>query len=350
MTFNASLAAAAVGSFPHKDVERACRLVLECFPEIPFWPQLPAASLYEQMEIQFSEGLPCIVIDERKERMYFSSNGDSVEALERFFENYLADNIEYFAITEKHARGIKAIEELLKNSELPEMKYFKMHVTGPVSFGLSIVDENKRAIYYDDMFRDVLVKGMAMKARWQMRRFTQLFNKLICIIDEPILSAFGSSTYVSVHRENVVEQIGEVINAVHEEGGLAGIHCCGNTEWTIPIDAGVDIISFDAYEYGYSIALYPAEIADFLDKGGILAWGIIPTSDKFDQYTTDTLIAKYESLLNDFASKGIDKELLIANSLLTATCGTGSVPIGRAERIARETKMVSDRLRDKYRV
>jgi hypothetical protein len=343
-----SFAATGAGSFPHKDPGIACDLVLKCFPEIPVWPQLPAASLNEQMEIQFSEGLPCIVIDKSKERMYFETSGDPTAEFERFYENYMAENLDYFAISEEFSRGIFAMEKRLSGMDRSGMKYFKMQVTGPISFGLSIVDENKRAIYYNEMFRDVVVKAIAMKARWQLRRFKPLSEKRICFIDEPILSAFGSSTYVSVHRDDVVSYLREVVEAIRAEDGVPGIHCCGNTEWTIPIDAGVAIINFDAYQYGDSIGLYPGPVKNFLEKGGLLAWGIVPTSEKIEEETTDSLIAKYEARVDDLASKGIDRHLILQNTLLTASCGTGSVSVDRAERIARETRSVSDRLREKY--
>lgn len=348
MSFDASLAATSVGSFPHQDVDAACELVLENFPEIPVWPQLPAISLNEQMEIQFSEGMPGAVIDNQKDRMYFSINGDSTTALERFYENYLSENLDYFAISEDYARGIPAIERRIARTDTSGMKYFKMQVTGPISFALTIVDENKRSIYYNDMFREVVVKGIAMKVRWQMRRFKPLCEKRICFIDEPILSVFGSSTYVSVHRNDVVAHISEVVEAIHVEKGLAGAHCCGNTEWTIPIDAGVDIISFDADEYGDTIALYPSQMKAFLEKGGILAWGIVPTSEEFDGRTTSSLIEAFETLVDNLSAKGMDRDLILRNSLITASCGTGSIPVDRAERIARETKRVSDYLKERY--
>ena len=135
-----------------------------------------------------------------------------------------------------------------------------MQTTGPISFGLTIVDENKRAIYYNPEFIDVVVKALAMKCRWQIRKFRPYAENMICFIDEPILSAFGSSTYVSVTRDDVVAKLGEVIEAVHAEGALAGVHCCGNTEWSILIDAGVDIVNFDAFDYGETIALYPEAV------------------------------------------------------------------------------------------
>jgi methionine synthase II (cobalamin-independent) len=167
----------------------------------------------------------------------------------------------------------------------------------------------------------------------------------LCSIDEPILSAFGSSTYVSVQRADVVQALKEVIAAVHKEGGLAGIHCCGNTEWTILIDAGTDIISFDAYDFGETIAFYPGQVQAYLEKGGVLAWGIIPTSAKIAAETPETLLAKLRSVVDHLAGKGIPKSLIWEKCLVTPSCGTGSLPVDLAERVFSHLGEVSRRLR-----
>jgi hypothetical protein len=175
------------------------------------------------------------------------------------------------------------------------------------------------------MFRDVIVKGMEMKARWLLRKFSFLECPQICFIDEPILSAFGSSTYLSVERSDVVGCLSEVVAAVHKEDALAGTHCCGNTEWTILIDAGVDIISFDAFQYGDTIGYYPDQVKAFLEKGGILAWGIVPSSGTADEESVESLSLKLGNLMDGLAAKGIDRELLVERCLLTPSCGTGSI-------------------------
>jgi len=214
-----------------------------------------------------------------------------------------------------------------------------------VTFGLTIVDENKRAIYYNDMFRDVVVKGMMMKARWILHEFKPFGLKQICFIDEPILSAFGSSTYVSVQRSDVVDNIREIIDAIHGEEALAGAHCCGNTEWTILIDAGIDIISFDAYEYGETIGYYPDQVKTFLDDGGVLAWGIVPNSAKIDQETPESLVKKLGRLVENLVSKGISKELLLEKCLITPSCGTGSTSVEISDKVFNKLAEVSSLLR-----
>lgn len=341
MPFNPQCRATGIGSFPHQNPGAACDVIMSTTPEIPIWPQLPKADFREQMEIQYSEGLPCVVLDEKKQRMYFDTSGDLTIDLEKFYENYVSENLDYFKISPEFSRGIYEMEKKLAEKDLSSIKYFKSQVTGPVTFGLSIVDENKRAIYYNEMFRDVLVKGIIMKARWLLHKFKPLGYDQICFVDEPILSGFGSSTYVSVHRSDIVSYLNEVFEAVHKDGALAGIHCCGNTEWTILIDAGVDIISFDAYEFGETIGYYSSQIKGFLENGGVLAWGIIPTSEKINQETPESLVKKLDEMVKNLASKGVDKNLIYERCLLTPSCGTGSLSVEISERIFHQLLRVS---------
>ncbi len=347
MPFIPQCIATGIGSFPHTDAGAACDVILSTIPEVPVWPQLSKIDFREQMEIQYSEGLPCVVFDETKNRIYFDTSVDYTCDLERFYENYIEGNLDYFKISFEFARGLYEMEKRLSETKLSSIQYFKTQVTGPITFGLSVVDENKRAIYYDEIFRDVVVKGITMKTRWLLRKYKSLGYSQICFIDEPILSAFGSSTYVSVQRSDVVDYLREVIEAIHEEGALAGIHCCGNTEWTILIDAGVDIISFDAYEFGETIGYYPEQTKEFLEKEGAIAWGIVPTSGKINQETSESLIKQLESKIDCLAKKGIDKSLIWEKCLITPSCGTGSLSVELSEKVFKQLSKVSSALREK---
>ena len=333
MSFNPCGMATAIGSLPHRDPEAACDVILKSIPEIPFWPQLPRTDFRESMAIQYMEGLPRTSLDEEKRQMSFETSGEITAELETFYENYLAENLDHFKISPAFSRGLYAMEKRLRENRPPRLQYFKNQVTGPITLGLGRVDEQKRAIYYNEIFRDVVVKSTEMKARWLLRRFQPLGCPQICFIDEPILSAFGSSTYVSVQRADVVRDLGAVIEAVHKENGLAGIHCCGNTEWTILIDAGVDIISFDAYLFGETIAYYPVEVKAFLERGGTLAWGIVPSSEAILQESPESLVRKLNERMNNLAGKGIGKDLIRERLLITPSCGTGSLALELAERI-----------------
>jgi hypothetical protein len=341
MNFDPHCKATAIGSFPHADPEIACDLVLSTIPEIPIWPQLPNTDFREQMEIQYSEGLPCVIIDEIKQRMYFDTSGDVTNELEKFYENVLNENLEYFKISREFSRGIYQMEKKLSEADRSSIKYFKSQITGPVTFGLATVDENKRAIYYNEIFRDVIVKGITMKARWLLNKFKSFGHDQICFVDEPILTGFGSSTYVGLHRNDIIACLNEVVEALHKEDALVGTHCCGNTDWSIIMDAGVDIVNFDAYEYGDTIGYYANETKAFLNKGGVLAWGIVPTSEKILHETPESLVRKLEQNINNLAGKGIDKNLIWEKCLLTPGCGTGSLSVELSENVFHQLNAVS---------
>jgi len=346
MAFHPQCLATGIGSFPHKDVKRVCDLILETIPEIPIWPQLPNANFREQMEVQFSEAFPNVVIDDSNEKMYFNTGEESTTELEVFYESYMAENPEHFKISPEFSRGIYEMEKRLIADKPSSIRFFKSQVTGPVTFGLATVDENKRALYYNEIYRDVVVKGITMKARWLLDKFKVSGYKQICFVDEPILTGFGSSTYVSVDRKDVVSDLNEVVESVHTNGALAGTHCCGNTEWPILIDAGVDIISFDAFEFGDTIAYYPEQIKEFLENGGVLAWGIVPTSEKITEETPDSLITLLKERIIHLANKGIDQNLIWEQCLLTPSCGTGSLSVELSENIFYTLSKVSRLLRE----
>jgi hypothetical protein len=146
----------------------------------------------------------------------------------------------------------------------------------------------------------------------------------------------------------VVARIGEVVEAVHADGGLAGIHCCGNTEWSIPVDTGADIVNFDAFGYGETIAMYPDSVRELFDRDGALAWGLVPTSTAVRGETADSLVALYERLSDNLAAKGLDKGLIARQAVVTPSCGTGSLEVADAERVFGLTLEVSRALKAKY--
>jgi hypothetical protein len=345
----------AIGSMPYDNPDHAAEVALASM-DAPIWPQLGAFGLREQMEIQYSEGIPGAVIDEAKGRMFFDTSKDNSEELATFYEAYSVamdpdegnGDCSSMAISEDFSKGIYALERALKK-EGKKRPWLKVQVTGPCSFALTLTDENKRAIYYNEEFRDVIVKAMAMKCRWQIQKFKQYAENIVCYIDEPILSAFGSSTYVSVPRADVVSYLSEVIDAVHADGALAGIHCCGNTEWSILTDAGIDMVNFDAFEYGETVSLYGPNMKEHLGKGRMLAWGIVPTSKKVMDQTVASLEEVLERNMDKLAGvSGVDKKVIASQAVLTPSCGTGSLSIAEADKVFEMLPQISAKMKEKY--
>jgi len=342
----------AIGSLPHQDVERACEIVLESFPQIPAWPQLPKRNLRENMYVQVSEGMPCLVLDEKKGMVYFRKEGDIEKKLEEFYEKILENRVDYFKISRDYAAGFYSfMEEMEKNLSQGKGRAgilaLKGQLIGPVSFGLTVTDESRRSIIYDEQLVDAVVKACGMKARWQITRMKAVVPQTIIFIDEPYLSSFGSA-FVSLGRDEVVNYLNQVIESIKLEGGIAGIHCCGNTDWSIIMDTEVDIISFDAYSYLETISLYPKKLKEFLNRGHSLAWGIVPASSLAMEEEVKSLIKRFQEGLELLLSKGISKEKVLENLLITPSCGTGTLSVEVAEQVVKLTRAISEAIRASY--
>lgn len=304
-----------IGSLPHTDPEEACRLVLDTF-DIPFWPQLPKLSFYESMIPQFSGGMPAIKINEQRESMRIEKGiGD---ALAVFYETYSEDWKS--AISEGYAKGLYTFTRLLKDKKLNTLKG---QITGPLTFTLGLKDSGGRPVYFDEELREISLMLLKAKIRWQTEILKPFAENIILFIDEPILSALGSTSYLGVEPQEPLRLLKETVDCIRYAGGIPGIHCCGNADWPLVIESGVEIISFDAFGYIKTISLYPAEFTEFLQGGGYLAWGIVPTTESIREENTDSIKKRfYEG--SEKLSKSIPGDLLLTRIFLTPSCGTGS--------------------------
>jgi len=307
-----------IGSLPYTEPEKACKLVLDTF-DIPFWPQLPKLSFRESMIPQFSEGMPFIKIDERKETIWIERNRS--DALTRFYETYSEDW--KVAISESYAKGLYTFIGLLKNKRL---KTLKGQITGPLTFSLGLKDSVGRPVYFDEELREISLMLLKAKIRWQIEILKPYGEEIIIFIDEPILSALGSTSYIGVDPEETLRLLREITDAIKNAGGIPGIHCCGKADWPLVINSDIRIISFDAYEYIETISMYPAEFTEFFKGGGYLAWGIIPTTDSIREESLDSIKRRFDNSV-DRLSKSIPATLLLSQIMLTPSCGTGSKSI-----------------------
>ncbi|MEJ2697627.1 MAG: hypothetical protein P8013_13395 [Candidatus Sulfobium sp.] len=310
-----SFSTTGIGSLPLLDAREACRLILRTF-DIPFWPQLPRVSFREYMIPQYSEGMPFARIDIEKETVWVDKN--SSDELERFYENWTEES--RVAISEDYAKGLHAFLGMERGRPLD---YVKGHVTGPLTFTLGLKDAEGKAVYFDEELREISLMLLKAKTRWQIDMLRQCAPGVIIFIDEPILSALGSSSYLGVNSEEALRLLREMAAAIQSEGAVAGIHCCGNADWPLVIRSGADIVNFDAYDYVDTISLYPSEFTDFLKRDGRLAWGIVPTSEAIRGETPESVRARFERGMENL-SGAIPGDLLRSNILLTPSCGTGS--------------------------
>lgn len=320
-----------IGNMPHTDPAEACSLVTRYLKDIPAWPQLPNRSFLENMYVQYSQGFPGVVVKENS--IYVDRSQDLTKPLEQLYTAYLENDFAKYPISPDYAAGLHSFLGL----ENLAPRAVKGQVTGPVTWGLTVTDDSRRAIIYDDVLGDAVAMLLRLKASWQEKALSQISANTIIFVDEPYMVSFGSA-FIPLSREKVVSLLEEVFGGI---SGLKGVHCCGNTDWTVLLATSVDILSFDAYNYAQSLSLYPSEVKDFLGRKGTIAWGIVPNeAEALARETVASLKDRLEEAMAPFTRNGIRFEQLIEQGLLTPSCGLA--PLGTAEAAARALELLTE--------
>ncbi len=341
-----------IGSQPLNDHAEACELVLAHTPEILNWVQLP---IYKQegMVDQFMAGLPGLV--QGPDRNYVhTEDGRFDDQMLAFFEEYLqvaGQETDWdqsrFVLTPQVAQGYFTLLDALKTPP-GQLQAVKGQVTGPVTFCTAMHDHEGRAIFYHEALREAAVKLLALKAAWQASQLSRTGLPVIVFIDEPALAGYGSSELISISREDISACLQEVVEAIHDQGALAGVHVCANTDWSLLLDSKVDIINFDAHGYFDKLILYADQLKAFIRSGRFLAWGLVPTLDpeQIEATTEDTLWQDWKSKSQQIVDLGIGFDILRAQSFITPSCGTGSLTPELNLKVLSLTQGLSRRIRE----
>jgi methionine synthase II (cobalamin-independent) len=304
------------------------------------------------MMVQYVEGLPGFVSEPSHTR-FVSSSPSFEQELVDFYEEYLAVTNGELSLDQSRFRFgdgsgrtfFSFLKRLQRQQTLPAG--VKGQTTGPFTLLAGLKDENDQLALYDPRLRDVVVKTLALKAQWQAEQLSRLSLPVIVFIDEPALAGFGSSAFISVSAQDVIAMLDEVASHIRAAGGLAGIHVCANTDWSLFFGGSVDVINFDAYTYFERFALYRQDLVGFLDRGGIVAWGIVPTLEEecIKQENVDSLVSRWRRQVEQLVGTDLTLETIFRQSTITPSCGCGTLSEPLAERVVKLTRQVSEQLR-----
>ncbi len=334
----------AIGSLPHADAAEAVRFVLDSGCDVPFWPQLPKRDFREGMVPQYAFAMPGFTLERGAKRCFIDRAKISPETLTAFYERAL-DPAAEFPLDEEYAAGFFEFTRAAGTLDT-KPAFVKGHVTGPLTFLLGLNLDDGRPVHTDEELRSCAVMLLAKSAAWQARTLRPLARDGgLIFIDEPIYSALGTAAYLSVKPEDVRSTVDEVADAAHAEGALVGLHCCAGADWETVLSTGIDVLAFDAWGYFDTLAIYPDALTKFLARGGVLAWGIVPTNDAIADVTDADVARKLDAELAALAGRGIDEGVLRAQSILTPSCGCGTLSAEHTAKVFRLLAAAGERWR-----
>jgi len=328
----------AIGSMPHTNADEAFSVVMNYLSDIPAWPQLPRRSADENMVIQFSEGFPGMIINGDKIHVEPSVSFES--ELEQIHTDCEQDNGQKYDISAEYAAGLHVFLSKATGSEI-----VKGQVTGPVTWGLSVIRQDGLGILYDDTLAETAAKFLRLKASWQENVLRQITPNTIIFVDEPYLVSLGS-VFTPIPEEKVPILLEEVFTGIK---GIKGLHCCGNSNWSVLLDTRIDVLSFDAYSYASSLSTHSDKVKSFLTRGGNIAWGIVPNDEEaLAKESLSSLRDRLEESMALFTRDGIGFKQIIAQGLITPSCGLASLSLEAANQALELTAKLSHELRSRY--
>jgi hypothetical protein len=338
MPIPGNLLTTAMAVMPHRQVDRALKMALSM--DVPFWPQLPLFSYLEDMYVQASEHFPGIVVDMEKRTLRFSMQKFTSE-----FEETLShfDEPEYFDISEAYS----VVYHRFLETALADRPAIRGQLEGPVSFGLNVKDQDDRPILFDDTVRPFMLEFMAKRVNVQLNRLKDRNPNAFMYVDEPGLQFIFSA--MAGYGDQAARRDLETFFSMIERP--RGVHLCGNPDWDFLLGLDIDILSLDVFTNGEVFAAYAVAIKNFLEKGGTLVWGIVPTNfEPFEQENDASLEKRLHDIWSGLVKNGLDLEFLLSRSMLSpATCCLVN-PDGEktVEEAFRMVKRISERLREKY--
>jgi hypothetical protein len=308
LCFSGDLSTTAMGIMPHEDIDRALALAMTM--DIPFWPQLPRVSYYEDMYVQAMEHFPGVVIDEENMRIQVDT-ARFMEEIEDYFEKGVDER--FFALSGKFAQVYRRFLSL----DTSDCRSIRGQIISPVSMTLKITDENGKPIVYNEDIRAMAFEFIQKKLNVQYGELKTKNPNAFVWIDDPGLE-FIFNAMCGYDNTKAKKELTDFFDGVE---GPRGLHLCGRPDWDFLLSLNIEILSLNAYAFGDTFVTYE-RVKDFLEAGNIIAWGIVPTYyEEFSQEDVQTIAKRLEGMWEVLERRGVDRGTIVKNSLLApATC------------------------------
>jgi hypothetical protein len=267
------------------------------------------------------------------------------QALERIGLTYLRAEIEAGTPPPEQ---VAALNEFIRQAERSQVHGARLELSGPVSLSLQIVDEQERPLAYDPALRGALAQQLSLRAAWlHLQLSTSLGSALICL-DEPFLEALDSP-FCPLNWEEGGTLLAQ---ALAELPAMRGLCTASSPNWAAVLALPVDLVFFDAYSQSAGLIQAASAVAGFLDRGGLLGWGIVPSDPSaLAQERTEILARRFVSSVEYLAAAGaIAVEQLLSQAFISTSGRLGHLPPAIAAQAAARCEEVAAWLRRHYKL
>lgn len=288
-----------VGSLPHRDAVSAARLALDA-TSLPYVPSLPRRSPAEGLISQAVVGLDGVTLGQ------YGSLAVDVPLLDP--ASPVRTDLHHDAFV-----GLRTfLEEARRRQYTGSVKW---QITGPVTLGLAL----ERAGAPARVAYDVAARAVQQRAAFLLAHVEAMLPgvRQVVLLDEPGLSGLHQSRF-PLAPDVAIDLLSSAL-AVIEPHAVAGVHCCGGVDLASLLAAGPDVVSVPVSPSLVDAAGY---LAGFLERGGVVAWGVIATDGPVP-HTAERPWRQLSDVWCQLVNAGCDPVVLRTQSMVTPACGLG---------------------------
>jgi len=215
-----------------------------------------------------------------------------------------------------------------------------------VSLALQLTDESDRPLAYDPALREALLHHLSLRVAWHYEQLSTYTDNVIICLDEPSLDAMS----LPLCPIDAAEGMGMIERVLSDMPGCRGVGLGGGVDWAAVLALPVDLVLFDAYEHGAALIQVAEAVARFLERGGILGWGIVPADPvALAHEHADLLAQRFERAVDYLAAvSGLGHDRIFDAALITSSASLANLPVESAEQALHMCAAVSRRLRDDH--
>lgn len=323
-----------VGNLPYEDDKAATRMMVKLFELTPYLAMLPVANINENIKYRTLSNLDGVLSKDK--RYYLCSDMDKFRQisvkLDTIFNNPTAENLEPYKFDSYFFPKYLQILNRIKPKETV------VNILGPFSMSQTLINKSGIQILSDKMFRKFVIQSIAAKALWAINQIKAVSPETtpLIILEEPLLHKIGDVKRANedVTKDIVVNLFAKVIQKIKEYKGNVGIQCFEKCDWQIPIEAGVDVISFDAYNNPNNLTIIAEKVNDFLVNGGRINWGIVPVPNEamIKSLTIDEVYNRFIKTIENLIIAGTSERLTYNQAMVSINGNIDKLPLIFAEK------------------
>lgn len=323
-----------LGSFPYDSIESTTKMAAKLFEKMPFIPYLPKIDENDTVIRRTLKNIPGIGFKDNKLLLKTSSSSykQGMTNLDLAYNQPTLKNLEPFAI---EAPFMEKFFQMIKKFESPNAL---VNLLGPFSIAQMLQNAAEEQMLADKTYRKLFIQSVCVKALWIIKKIEEICPKTVPIImlEEPYFPKLGDLKRENedVTSELVTSLFARVIEKLKEHNAIVGVQCLDKCDWQVPINAGVDIISFDAYNNPNNLCIIPELVTEFTQKGGKINWGIVPVVNEYTikNLNIDSISKRFFATLEGLIIAGVPANLVYNSALVSIQGNTENLPIIFAEK------------------